>query len=99
MRIHSSSVELTVFSFCWQRLISFYGGSPETLPQQVNEDSETVLPSASSKDGQNRRDTVNMQRISTYITEMEDIKKKLVTISTRCQYLENKAKEKKKVKK
>ncbi|XP_008319984.1 centrosomal protein of 55 kDa-like isoform X2 [Cynoglossus semilaevis] len=79
-----------------ERLISFYGGSPETPPQQVNEDSETVLPSASSKDGQNRRDTVNMQRISTYITEMEDIKKKLVTISTRCQYLENKAKEKKK---
>lgn len=51
-------------------------------------DEKTALPSEQlSKKGGNPKDVV---RISGYATETEEIKNKLVSISTRCQFLESK---------
>ncbi|KAK9541521.1 hypothetical protein VZT92_001556 [Zoarces viviparus] len=67
--------------------------------QQLTTRDEKALPSEqmSKKEGK-QMDVVSMRRkrsISSYSREVEEIKNKLVSVSTRCQYLENKVTRKK----
>ncbi|KAM6923113.1 centrosomal protein of 55 kDa-like isoform 1-T1 [Lycodopsis pacificus] len=67
--------------------------------QQLTTKDEKALPSEqmSKKEGK-QMDVVSMRRkrsISSYSREVEEIKNKLVSVSTRCQYLENKVARKK----
>ncbi|KAF1375700.1 hypothetical protein PFLUV_G00222920 [Perca fluviatilis] len=82
-----------------ERFLSLETVRLESCQQLTAKDEKVALLSEqlSKKEGK-MMDVVSMRRkrsISSYSTEIEEIKNKLVSVSTRCQYLENKVAQKK----
>ncbi|KAM7385557.1 hypothetical protein PAMP_001637 [Pampus punctatissimus] len=82
-----------------ERFLSLETVRLEGSQQSTAKDEKISLPSEQlSKNEENLMDVVSTRsktQISTYSREIEEIKNKLVSVSTRCQYLENKVAEKK----
>nr|XP_043902179.1 uncharacterized protein LOC122782051 isoform X2 [Solea senegalensis] len=88
-RQHSKHLKLV------QRFISLQTVRMENSQQLMDEHNKTASPPVLSKKGSNLMEGVNKDRVSAYARETEEIKNKLVSLSARCQYLENKVKGKK----
>ncbi|XP_035461984.1 centrosomal protein of 55 kDa-like isoform X2 [Scophthalmus maximus] len=73
-----------------ERLISLQSVRLENSRRLTARDEKTTLPSEPSGEGAHLVDEVSMETLSDYAREIEGIKNKLVSFSTRCHYLENK---------
>ncbi|GAA6223397.1 centrosomal protein of 55 kDa-like isoform X1 [Lates japonicus] len=74
-----------------ERLVSLETLRLENSQHLAAEDEKAVSPPEQlSKKGENQMDNLFMRQISDYVRETEEIKNKLVTITARCQDLENK---------